>query len=107
MKVLLLGGTGNFRVNAAALLARESLITKIGFTSRYLENAQKSAYELGSKGCAVCVDIQYVPELSTVASDYDIMINAAGPSSNVQIPTIQSAIEAGIHTDRRCVMAAN
>ncbi|MGE5123175.1 MAG: saccharopine dehydrogenase NADP-binding domain-containing protein [Acidobacteriaceae bacterium] len=93
MKALLLGGTGSFGKSAAALFAGESLITKIGIASRNLENAQQAANELGSKGHAVCVDIQDLTKLSTIASDYDIIVNAAGPTSEVQVPALFAATE--------------
>jgi hypothetical protein len=97
MKVLLLGGTGAFGKSAAALLARESLITEIGLASRRLEAAQRAAVEIGDKARPVCVNIQDLTRLSSIAGDYDIIINAAGPTSAVQVPAIRAAVEAGVH----------
>lgn len=97
MKVLLLGGTGMFGRQTAALLANENLITEIGIASRKLENAQGAIGELGEKAHAVCVDINDLSQLSAIAANYDIMVNAAGPMSEVQVPAIQAAIEAGVH----------
>ena len=81
MKVLLLGGTGLFGKSAAVLLARENLITEIGLASRNLETAQRIAVEIGDKAHAVRVDIKDLPRLSSISTKYDIIINAAGPTS--------------------------
>ena len=97
MKALLLGGTGLFGKRTAALLARENLITEIGLTSRNLENAQQAAEELGDKTRAVCVDIKDLPKLASIATGYDIIVNAAGPTSEVQVPAVWAAIKAGVH----------
>ena len=97
MKALLLGGTGLFGKQTAALLARENLITEIGLASRNLEKAQQAAEELGDKTCAVCVDIKDQPRLASTATGYDIIVNAAGPTSEVQVPAVRAAIKAGVH----------
>ncbi|MEE4236756.1 MAG: saccharopine dehydrogenase NADP-binding domain-containing protein [Anderseniella sp.] len=97
MKVLLLGGTGGFGAQAAAYLAGDNLITEVALASRRIEVAQQAAVRIGDKATAVCVDIKDVARLSSVASDYDIIVNAAGPTSDVQLPAIQGAIEAGVH----------
>jgi len=97
MKVLLLGGTGNFGKSAAVLFARENLITEIGLASRHIETAQRIAVEIGDKAHPVCVDINDLPHLSSIAAGYDIIVNAAGPSSEVQVSAVQAAIQAGVH----------
>jgi saccharopine dehydrogenase-like NADP-dependent oxidoreductase len=97
MKVLLLGGTGVFGKSAAALLAREEQITEIALASRHLEAAQRAALEIGDKARAVCVNIKDLARLSSIAGDYHIIVNAAGPTAAVQVPAIQAAIEAGVH----------
>jgi saccharopine dehydrogenase-like NADP-dependent oxidoreductase len=97
MKVLLLGGTGLFGKGAAALLARESEITEIGLASRHLESAQEVTAEIGAKARGVSGDIKDLSRLSSIAADYDIIINTAGPTSEVQIPALQAAIQAGVH----------
>jgi len=96
MKVLLLGGTGVFGKNTAGLLAREKQIMEIGLTSRNLEAAQRAVLEVGDKSRAVRVDIEDIARLSSIAGDYDIIANAAGPTSKVQVPALQAAIEAGV-----------
>lgn len=97
MKVLLLGGTGLFGKRAAALLADQNPITAIGLASRNLETAQRVAIEVGEKAHAVCLDIQDLPRLSSIAAAYDIIVNTAGPTSEVQVPAVRGAIEAGVH----------
>jgi len=97
MKVLLLGGTGVFGKRAAAYLADDNLITEVALASRRIEAAQQAAIKIGEKARAVCVDIKDTVRLSSIASDFDIVVNAAGPTSEVQVPAIQAAIEAGVH----------
>jgi saccharopine dehydrogenase-like NADP-dependent oxidoreductase len=97
MKVLLLGGTGFFGKQGAVYLARESLITRIALASRHIETAQQAAIEIGHKAQAVSLDIKDTARLSLIASDYDIIVNAAGPTSEVQVPAVQAAIQAGVH----------
>ena len=53
--------------------------------------------KIGDKARAVCVDIRDVARLASIASDFDIIVNAAGPTSEVQLPAVQAAIEAGVH----------
>jgi saccharopine dehydrogenase-like NADP-dependent oxidoreductase len=97
MKVLLLGGTGGVGKIAAAYLANDNRITEVALTSRHIEAAQQAAVEIGDKARAVCVDIKDQDRLSSLATGFDIVVNAAGPTSEVQVPAIQAAIEAGVH----------
>lgn len=96
MKVLLLGGTGLFGKDAAELLAREEVVTEIAIASRRLEAAQRAASEIGDKARAVSVNINDQPRLTSIAGDYDIVVNAAGPAS-VVLPALQAAVAAGTH----------
>ena len=97
MKVLLLGGTGVFGQDAAGLLADSNLVTEIAIASRRLEAAQEVASELDAKGRAVSVDIKDQRRLTSIASEYDIVVNAAGPTFEVQLPALRAVIEAGTH----------
>ncbi len=97
MKVLLLGGTGLFGKGAAIFLAYESLVTEIGIASRDINKAQQVTAQIGDKAHAICVDIKDISRLSSVANEFDIIVNAAGPTSEVQVPAIQAAIKAGVH----------
>jgi len=97
MKVLLLGGTGVFGKSTARLLAREKQITEIALASRHLEAAQRAALEIGDKAHAVCVNIKDLAHLSSIAGDFNIIVNAAGPTSEVQVPALQAAIDARVH----------
>lgn len=96
MKALLLGATGVSGRIPAIFIAREQQITEIGIASRRLDAAQKAAADIGGKGRAVCVDIQDLLRLASIAAEYDIIVNAAGPTSEVQVPALQAAIEAGV-----------
>lgn len=96
MKVLLLGGTGIFGKDAAGLLGGVKLVTEIAIASRRLEAAQRAASEIGDKARAVTVNIKDQPRLTSIAGDYDIVVNAAGPAS-VVLPALQAAVAAGTH----------
>jgi saccharopine dehydrogenase-like NADP-dependent oxidoreductase len=97
MKILLLGCTGIAGKGTASLLAREDLVTEIGLASRRLDAAQRATVAIGPKARGVCVDIHDLQKLASIASEYDIIINSAGPTSEVQIAAIQAALEAGVH----------
>ena len=103
MKVLLLGGTGGFGKNVSAYLAIDNRITEVALASRHIGAAQQAAVEFGDKARAVCVDIKDHTRLSSIASDFDMIVNAAGPTSEVQVPAIQAAIEAGVHAASKYV----
>ena len=95
MRVLLLGGTGGFGRQTATYLVGDPLITEVALASRSLEAAQQAAIEIGDKARAVSVDIKDVAQLVSIASDFDIIVNSAGPTSEVQVPSVKAAIEAG------------
>lgn len=97
MKVLLLGSTGAFGKSASKRLVGEDLVTEIGCASRRPEAARRAAEFIGRKGHPVCVDITDTQTLAHIAAGYDIIINTAGPTSEVQIPAVQAAIAAGVH----------
>jgi Saccharopine dehydrogenase NADP binding domain len=97
MRVLLLGGTGVAGKSTAHLLALEEQVTEIALASRHLESAQQAALEVGAKARAVSVNVKDIDQLSHIARDYNIILNAAGPTSEVQVPALQAAIEAGVH----------
>ena len=97
MKVLLLGGTGGSGAQAPAYLAGDNLITEVALASRRIEVARQAAVRIGDKATAVCVDIKDVARLSSVASDYDIIVNAAGPTSDVVPGWIGWRQKAGIN----------
>jgi NAD(P)-dependent dehydrogenase (short-subunit alcohol dehydrogenase family) len=96
MKVLLLGGTGGFGKQAAANLVNNDLITEVAVASRSLAAAQQAARRIGDKARAVRVDIRDTVRLPSIASDFDIIVNTAGPTSEVQVPAVKAAIKAGI-----------
>jgi hypothetical protein len=97
MRVLLLGSTGGFGNEAAAYLVGENLIAEVAVASRSFEAARQTAIKIGDKARAVCVDIRDAARLSSIASAFDIIVNTAGPTSEVQVPAVKAAIEAGVH----------
>lgn len=97
MRVLLLGGSGRFGETAARCLARSGVVSEIGIAGRNESVLRRRASEVGDKAHSVLVDICDERRLASVASDYDIVVNAAGPEWEVLLPALRAAIDAGIH----------
>src|SRR2546430_14299052 len=63
----------------------------------------RSAAEIGAKGIAVEVDATNEARLASLARDYDLIVNTAGPDFRVALPVTRAAISAGVHA---CGIAA-
>src|SRR2546430_16832389 len=57
----------------------------------------RSAAEIGAKGFAVEVDATDEARLASLARDYDLIVNTAGPDFRVALPVTRAAISAGVH----------
>src|SRR2546430_14159407 len=57
----------------------------------------RSAAEIGAKGIAVEVDAINEARLASLARDYDLIVNTAGPDFRVALPVTRAAISAGGH----------
>jgi len=96
-RVLLLGGSGRFGEGTARCLTRSEVVSEIGLAGRNEDALRRRVSEVGDKAHPVLVDIRDERRLSSVAADYDIVVNAAGPEWEVLLPALRAAIDAGTH----------
>jgi len=94
VRVLLLGGSGRYGSMAARHLATSETISEVAIAGRSRDALTCVASEIGEKARAVQVDIHDEPGLASVATDYDIVVNAAGPEWEVLLPGLRAAIAA-------------
>lgn len=102
LRILIIGGYGNFGRFISSSLALENNIQVI-IAGRSLEKAQLLATELGSKSEtvnkpeAVCVDItnKFSEALTTITPD--IVIHTSGPFQAQAYSVAECCIEAGVH----------
>ena len=97
MRVLLLGGSGRFGETAARCLMRSEVVSEIGLAGRNEDALRRRVSEIGQKAHTVLVDIRDERRLASVAAEYDIVVNAAGPEWEVLLPALRAAIESGTH----------
>lgn len=97
MRVLLLGGSGRYGEGVARCLALSEVISEIGLAGRNEGVLRRRASEVGEKAHSVLVDIRDERRLASVAGDYDVIVNAAGPEWEVLLPALRAAIHAGTH----------
>lgn len=97
MRVLVLGGAGRFGSFAARRLAASDIVSEVGIAGRNQDALARVAAEIGDKARAVQLDIRDEDRLASVAEDYDIVVNVAGPEWDVLLPALRGAIAAGTH----------
>jgi len=97
VRALLLGGSGRFGEGAAKCLTRSDVVSEVGLAGRNEEVLRRRVSEVGAKAHSVIVDIRDERRLASVAADYDILVNAAGPEWEVLLPALRAAIDAGTH----------
>jgi len=97
IRVLLLGGSGRVGEDVAQCLAQSEVVSEIGLAGRNESVLRRHASEVGDKAHSVVVDILDEHRLTSVARDYDVVVNAAGPEWEVVLPALRAAIDAGTH----------
>ena len=97
MRILLLGGSGRSGANSARRLVASDLVSEVGIAGRNQDALDRVVAETGNKARAVQVDILDERRLASVAADYDIVVNTAGPECEVLLPALRGAIAAGKH----------
>jgi hypothetical protein len=99
MKVLALGGYGEFGLPTVELLARSKGISKITIAGRNLAQAQKEAAKIGGNVDAVQLDAADAARLATLLADYDILLNLLSPEADkeLRVPVMRAVIHANIH----------
>jgi hypothetical protein len=97
MRVLLLGGSGTSGDASARRLVASDLVSEVGVTGRNRDVLDLTVSKIGNKARAVQVDILDERRLASVAADYDVILNTAGPECEVLLPALRAAIDAGKH----------
>ena len=95
MRVLALGGAGEYGRHAVRILASSSIVSEIVIAGRNLEAAQSCAKGVGPNARAVSVDISDQDKLVALARDCDIVVNTAGPEWQVVLKALDAAMTAG------------
>lgn len=97
MRVLLLGGSGRLGSALARRLVDSDLVSEVGIAGRTQAALTRVASEVGDKAHTVEVDILEERRLASVAKDYDVVVNTAGPEWEVLLPALRATITAGTH----------
>ena len=103
-KVFAIGGTGRIGRASSKILAANEIVSQVAIAARDLRLAKEAAADLGSKGMAIEVDATDEARLASLARDYDLVVNTAGPDFRVALPVTRAAISAGVHC---CDIAAD
>jgi len=92
MRVLLLGGAGRFGLFTARRLIASDIVSEVAIAGRNQDALTPATSELGEKARVVQVDIHDERRLASVAADYDIIVNVAGPEWEVLLSALRTAI---------------
>lgn len=95
MRVLAVGGAGEYGRLAVRALARSRHVSEILIAGRNLEAAQNCAREVGEKARAVSLDISDRERLVSLARECDIVVNTAAPEFETVLKVLEAAILAG------------
>jgi hypothetical protein len=95
VRVLALGGAGEYGRHAARILASSSRVSEIVIAGRNLEAAQSCAKDIGEKARAASVDVSDRDRLVALAGDCDIVVNTAGPEWEIVVKVLEATITAG------------
>lgn len=94
-RVIMLGGTGLYGHDVARMLMTSPLVGELVIAGRDVEAGRRTAAGLGDRAVAASVDILAEGELTRLASDADLVVNAAGPTHRVTVPALRETIAAG------------
>jgi saccharopine dehydrogenase-like NADP-dependent oxidoreductase len=95
LRVLALGGAGEYGRHAARILASSSLVSGIVIAGRNLEAAQNCAKDIGEKATATSIDVSDRDKLVALARDCDIIVNTTGPEYETVLKVLEAAISSG------------
>ena len=95
MRVLALGGAGEYGKPAARILASSNLVSEIVIAGRNLEAAQSCAQDIGEKAKGVSIDLSNRDKLVALARDCDIVLNITGPEWETVLKVLEASIAAG------------
>jgi len=97
LKILHLGGSGLFGLPTARRLAASESVAEICLAGRNQEALARAVAQIGDKARSVQLDARDADRVSSVAADFDLVVNTAGPEWEVLVPSLRGAIAAGVH----------
>jgi short subunit dehydrogenase-like uncharacterized protein len=95
LRVLALGGAGDFGLRTTRLLAANDIVSEIAIGGRSLEKVKAASAAIGAKAKATVVDISDHDKLVSMAKEFDLVLNMAGPEWEVVLKVLKASIEAG------------
>ena len=95
MRVLAVGGAGEFGKLSHRSLVSSPHISEVVIAGRNLAAAEHCAAELGEKARAVSVDVSDREKLVALAKESDIVVNTAAPEFETVLKVLRAAILAG------------
>lgn len=95
MRVLLIGGSGEFGLPTGKALAALEEVEQVIIGARSLERAQEAASQIGGKGRAIQLDATDEAELTKAIADCDFVLNMS--SYDTEVTAVRAAIKAGIN----------
>ena len=93
MRVLVIGGSGEFGVPIVRALAELDEVKEVSIGARNLERARAAAKKCGTKVDAVQVDATDVDALTDVIRGFDFVLNTS--SYDTEVSAVRAAIAAG------------
>lgn len=97
MKVLLLGGYGQFGLPTAQQLVRDDLVDEIVIAGRDPERAQQAALALGRKARPLQLDTADVHAVEAALDGVRVMVSFMWRAARHQEPLLGAALRAGAH----------
>jgi saccharopine dehydrogenase-like NADP-dependent oxidoreductase len=97
MRVIILGGHGQYGSYISRNLAARDIVTEIVVAGRSLERAAAFAEQLGPKARAGQIDLLDGADVPAFARDADLVVNTTGPDHVTAIPALRLAIAVGAH----------
>ena len=94
MRVLVIGGSGEFGVPIVRALAELDEVKEVSIGARNFERAEVATQECGTKVNAVQVDATDVDALTDVIRGFDFVLNAS--SYDTEVSAVRAAITAGV-----------
>lgn len=97
MRIVILGGAGEMGRVAVETAAGLGFVSEIVVADRNLEGAVAQAARFPGRAVGVAVDLRDRDSLMGAIAKADVVLNTAGPFFELGAPTLEAAIEAGVH----------
>ncbi len=97
MRIVILGGAGEMGRVAVETAAGLGFVSEIVVADRNLDGAMALAARFPGRATGLAVDLRDRADLMGVMANADVVLNTAGPFFELGAPTLEAAIEAGVH----------